>query len=454
MTMTIFATAASRSRPDHPRRGWLVLPLGLLLAGCGAAAESPPLTELRELASPAGSGSGEVHLEADGEDVVMSWLEPAGDDATGDAWVMRMARLRGDAWQEPATVTRSERFFVNWADFPSVTPLGDGRLAAHWLERGPAGGYDYGVRVSWSEDGGRSWSEPWTPHEDGTPQEHGFVTLVPMDGGATGLVWLDGRDYEAHARAGEDADRAGADGNGSGTDGGELVPSATGPQMALRFRVAGPTGEPRGPSVALDPRACDCCQTDIARTAGGLLVVYRDRSQDEIRDISAIRFDGSSWSDPAPVHQDGWEIGGCPVNGPAVSASGDDAVVAWFTAAADVPRVRVAFTADGGRTFAPPVEVDEGNPAGRVDVELLDDGSALVAWLERAGGEGEEDARILVRRVAPDGAGGPSAEVTTSSASRASGFPQLVRDGSDGVIVAWTDVAAERVRVARARIAP
>lgn len=370
----------------------------------------------------------------------MSWLEPDETGGADGSYALRMARLRDGEWDPPVTVARSQEFFVNWADFPSVTPIDDGRLAAHWLERGAAGGYDYGVRVAWSGDDGRSWSEPWTPHEDGTPQEHGFVTLFPLGDGGTGLVWLDGRDYEAHARADDGATETG------------LVPSPAGPQMALRFRATDVAGEPAGPSMPLDDRVCDCCQTDAARTADGVLVVYRDRSGEEVRDISAVRFDGSGWSEPEAVHRDGWVIGGCPVNGPAVSASGSEVVVAWFTAADDVPRVRVAFSGDGGRSFGPPTEVDEGNPAGRTDVALLDDGSALVSWLERAGGGEDEEARVLVRRVRSDGSTGPVSEVAASSASRASGFPQLVRTAPDEVIVAWTDVAEDRVRVARAGI--
>ena len=420
--------------------------------------------DLRELDSPAGPGSGQVHLEARGDVVVMSWLEPADPDARGGAYRLRVSRMEDGRWTEAGTVARSDSFFVNWADFPSVTPVGDGRLVGHWLERGPEGGYDYGVRVARSDDGGGSWSEPWTPHEDGTPQEHGFVTLFPVGGGGTGLVWLDGRDYEAHARAEEGEDAGGGaparSREAAGTDpgerdtAGELRPSPGGPQMALRFRAMGPEGSPWGPSVTVDPRVCDCCQTDAATTADGVLVVYRDRSPGEVRDVYAARFGGEGWSEPTPVHDDGWVIGGCPVNGPAVSASGPRVVVAWFTAAGDVPRTRVAFSDDGGRSFGAPTDVGQGNPAGRADVELLEDGSALVSWLERGGGEDGEGARILVRRVRPDGSTSPVSEIAASTAARASGFPQLVRTGSGEVVAAWTDVEADRVRVVRAEVSP
>jgi len=60
---------------------------------------------------------------------------------------------------------------------------------------------------------------------------------------------------------------------------------------------------------------------------------------------------------------------------------GTRVAVAWFTSAADTPRVKVAFSQDAGGTFSQPIQVDDGETIGRVDVLLLPDGSALVCWL-------------------------------------------------------------------------
>ena len=40
-------------------------------------------------------------------------------------------------------------------------------------------------------------------------------------------------------------------------------------------------------------------------------------------------------------------------------------------AANELPRVKVVFSGDAGQTFGGPVQVDEGSPVGRVDVEVL-----------------------------------------------------------------------------------
>ncbi|MEX0980308.1 MAG: exo-alpha-sialidase [Gemmatimonadota bacterium] len=423
----------------------------LALTACAGTDEPLPIANLHEIESPPGAGSGEAHLAPDGDGVILSWLEPVagrgdvaqagGEAARAPRHALRMARLAGEEWSESHRVADGDNFFVNWADFPSVTPVAPGLLAAHWLVRGPAGGYDYAIHIALSGDGGRSWSASWIPHEDGTPTEHGFVSILPVDEETFGVVWLDGRDY---ARAEE--------------EGGERDP-----EMALRFRqvalgwvrqAAAPPfpGDGAAEEVVIDSRVCDCCQTAAARTARGLVAVYRDRSPQEVRDISVVRFEDGRWSDPVPVHRDDWVINACPVNGPDVAASGDDVAVAWFTGADDRPAVKLSFSADAGTTFGEPIEIDGGNPAGRVGVALLEDGSALVSWLERAGGGAE----VRVRRVTADGRSGSAHVVASSSASRASGFPQMAVTAEERLVFAWTDPSDSdgtgRVRVATADI--
>ena len=391
--------------------------------GPACAPGAPPaVTLIGALESPAAEGSGEPFLSSAGDTVYLSWLEAVG----GGTQELRFARLVGGAWSAPRVIARSDRFFVNWADFPSVSPAADGALWAHWLQRGPGDGYDYGVRVARSADAGATWSEPWTPHEDDSPTEHGFVSTVGV-GSDQGFLWLDGRAFAPRA------------------DG---APPTQ--EMALYFRAAGDGGA-AGSETLVDARVCDCCQTDMALTAAGPVAVYRDRSPDEVRDIRIVRLVDGVWTEGAIVHDDGWETAACPVNGPAVAARGERVAVAWFTAAGGVPHVQVAFSDDSGARFGDPVVVDGGNPAGRVDVFMEPGGSALVSWLERTGGESAE---VRVRAVHPSGRAGESVSVSVSSGERASGFPRLVGGAGETVVVAWTDVAeiGPRVRVARLEI--
>jgi hypothetical protein len=310
-------------------------------------------------------------------------------------------------------VAEGENWFVNWADFPSVIALADGSLAAHWLVKSGPGTYAYDVNISRSKDGGKTWGRPAVPHTDGTRTEHGFVSLMPLDAGRLGAVWVDGRETKDVK-----------EGHGEN----EPLPVS----MQLRYAALGAAGKLSDEAV-LDGRICECCQTSAALTSEGPIAVYRDRSQEEVRDIYFVRRQGDGWSEPRPVHADGWQINGCPVNGPSVAADGRRVAVAWYTEAGDSPRVQLAFSGDAGASFGPPVRVDDGEAMGRVDVVMLADGSTLVCWM--AGGA--EGGANKVRRVGTDGTLGPVAVIARTNVSRSSGFPRMARLG-DTVYFAWT----------------
>ncbi len=406
-------------------------PLALAALTCLAACHGPDpqagwLEPAVGLAVPAAAGSRYPNLAAPPRGAVMSWLEPA----AGGGFALRHSTWNAGAWTAPGTVAAGSDWFVNWADFPSVVPVAGHTWAAHWLQQKPGDVYSYDVMIAVSRDAGDTWSEPMSPHDDGTPTEHGFVSLMG-DGGSVRAVWLDGRHTSG------EHDHPGGAGTADGASG----------AMTLRSALVDPYGLKLGPDVELDARTCDCCQTDSARAREGLVVAYRDRSGTEVRDIALLRQTPSGWSEPVPVARDGWLIDACPVNGPAVDARGDTVVVAWFTAA-DKPRVRLAFSMDGGRRFRDPIEVAAGKVAGRVDVVLLPDGRAVVSWLEDAAGSAE----IRVQPFTADGPAGAVAVIARSDVARSSGFPQMILvDGA--LLFAWTRPGEQpQVRAALARL--
>jgi hypothetical protein len=386
---------------------WLLLIVIFTSSVMGQANRSSSLA-IQEIDSPAGAASGgpNLYTGADGR-VYLSWIEKKGEKAHA----LRFAVRDKNNWSEPRTVIEAENLLVNWADFPSMIAFKDGTLVAQWLLKSSPDGHASDVNIARSTDGGKSWSKPITPHRDGTKTEHGFVSMLADAGGQTFMIWLDGRNFAGDSHGGHG-------------------PSAK--EMTLRYASLDAKGQSSKEAI-VDPRVCECCQTSAAMTAEGPIVVYRDRSDKEVRDISFVRFIKGRWTEPRTVYADGWEINGCPVNGPSVSADGRRVAAAWFTAANDVPRVKAIFSTDAGQTFGQPIQVDEGRPAGRVDVEVLGDGSALVTWLENTANGGE----IKVRRVRPDGSRGEAKTLSISSAARTSGFPRAVRAGNE-VIFAWT----------------
>lgn len=377
---------------------------------------APPSFAIDSVGSPTGPGSAEPNLTVapDGR-VFMSWLQT---DSGGTA--LRFAVHDGAKWSAARTIVQGKDFFVNWADFPSIEVLGKNQLAAHWLQRNGKSTYAYGVRIAQSNDGGVTWSTPIIPHRDSTESEHGFVALW-HEGTTLGAAWLDGRKFTKGEHSASN-------------------------EMTLMTTTIAPNGT-RGAEVLLDNRTCDCCQNAAAVTSAGPIVVYRNRSPEEIRDIHITRRVAGKWTIGVPVHNDSWKIAACPVNGPAVAANGTRVALAWFTAPNDSGRVNVAFSDDAGATFSAPTRIDGGVPAGRVDIALLADGAALVTWIERTGGDG---AAVRTRRVSRDGKAGAPITIAASSAARASGFPKAVITGSN-VIFAWTVVGKpSTVRVARA----
>ena len=74
----------------------------------------------------------------------------------------------------------------------------------------------------------------------------------------------------------------------------------------------------------VDALVCDCCQTAAVMTLDGPLVIYRDRTETERRDIASSRRLQGNWTVSQPVGVDGWQINGCPVNGPALVAREND----------------------------------------------------------------------------------------------------------------------------------
>jgi hypothetical protein len=384
--------------------------LAMLLAACGddavrgASTEGITVTELAVSAAP-GSAEPNLTLGPDGR-AYLSWVEPAADSSHALRWSV----LEGGRWSAPQTIASGRDWFVNWADFPSLAVLPGNRMAAQWLQRSGSDRYAYDVRVSVSSDGGATWTPGAVPHADGTATEHGFASMWPAAGDSVALVWLDGRKF-----------KPGADEHDAGNE------------MTLRWTTVGPDGR-AAPDRELDGRVCDCCQTGMAMTGRGPLVVYRDRSPTEVRDIYVTRYVDGAWTPGQPVHADGWVMPACPVNGPQAAADGDRVAVAWFTGADSTAQVKVAFSSDAGATFGAPARVDGGNPEGRVDVVLLADGGALVSWMERTGGQ---QAEVRVRRVGTDGRMGAPRTVTGASAARSSGFPRMVPAG-ENLVLAWT----------------
>jgi len=361
---------------------------------------------------------------APGGSVLLSWIEESRATDSEPSAALRFALKSVDGWSAPLDIAAGENWFVNWADFPAVSMLDSRRGLAHYLARSAGGTYDYNVQFVQTVDGGQSWSTAARLHSDPGLGEHGFVSLLALDSDHSAAVWLDGRSTR------EDLD---ATGHGS---------------MSLYTRTIRYDGE-LGPEVLLDERVCDCCPTAAARTKDGLLLVaYRDRSADEVRDIQLLRLAPGGVPVPIWSSGDGWKIAGCPVNGPVLAVSGERVAIAWFSMGSEgLARVQVALSKDSGRSFRAPLTLAEGNNQGRVDAVFDDSGRLIVVWLADQG----ESAEWRVARI--DRAENLIDEhaIVATSAGRESGMARLAWE-SGGALFTFTDQVDGRPRVALRRL--
>jgi hypothetical protein len=393
---------------DSPNAALFGLLFGLSISISSYAAGQGQLTRLPSPA-PANSSLSRVVADESGE-IYLSWVSQDAEQAT-----LAFARLTSEGWDAAQVISEGRNWFVNWADFPVLSVDSSG-MVAHWLQMSATGTYDYDIRARFYAQDKATWTEARTIHTDGISAEHGFVSMLPLNDGTTLISWLDGR---------------------------ETVHSEPPGAMTLRAGIFDKSGANIS-EWELDHRVCDCCQTSSAMTENGPIIVYRDRSQQEVRDIYATRLVDGAWTLPQAIHNDNWQIAGCPVNGPSVAAMNKRVAVAWFNAKDDVPKIQLVLSTDSGLSFSEPIVVESPNTNGRVDTTILDSGNIIVSWMDTAG-----EAKIMLSRYDINGELLSTTEVAGSSASRRSGFP-IIEAVGDSVYVTWTDIsAAPQVEVAR-----
>ena len=391
----------------------LAISLVAVSAGCGRTVPVEDWTvTVQPVASPASGTSLEPQMTTSSRGVLLSWVEQTGKTAT-----LKFAERTADGWTAVRTVASGDDWFLSYADVPMVLRLSNGTLVANYLKSTHAMLEAYDLPIVYSRDDGATWSQPMLPHHDKTQTQHGFASFVELPGNGVGLVWLDGRDIA------------------TSTD-------FAGGNMGVRFASFDAQWKQTA-DVAVDAKVCECCQTTAVMTADGMLTAYRDRDDKEIRDISVSRLENGRWTTPVNVHRDNWEIYACPVNGPMLSARGRDVAVAWFTAKGDRGQAWAAFSNDAGRTWGAPIRLDDSESTGRVDIELLDDGTAVASYVEFA----NQRSQIRLRRIDRNGAKSRPVTLGQGEGGQGSAFPRMARAGNE-LVFAWVEGGAVKTGVA------
>jgi hypothetical protein len=369
-------------------------------------------------------GSLVPQLNTAGDAIVLTWLEPRSDKG----YRFRAKFRRGNEWDRPVTIDDSPDITMFGADLPGIATSRDGSLLAYWERadhRALDDMYATTIQLSRSFGGGKTWTAPVALNRDSAIGEHSFVSAFSMQAGL-GLVWLDAQN-QTHMHT-------------SGSGGKDATDRYLG-AIGLRYAIFRPNGQ-QAVDGFIDPISCECCPTSAALASKGPVVAYRDRLAPQgilpkdiryetptIRDIALVRFENGHWTAPHRVYADNWQFSGCPDNGPAIAAEGNDVAVAWWTGAGREPHVSVAFSSDAGDSFGTPIQVSTGSAEGQVTVGLIEDGkAAVVGWLENR--------HTWARRVDVRGESSPA--VSLGPAPHHARLPRWIPDG-DGLLAMWSD---------------
>ncbi len=333
----------------------------------------------------------------------LSWIS----SNEGNKSTLNFSQLKEGKWTNTQTMATGSNWFVNWADFPAHA-INENLILSSYLKKSDSGTYTYDVILSLQKLSGEKVKEDFLLNTDGVKAEHGFVSIIPNHNQGFFITWLDGRNT--------------VDKNLDGYH----------KPMTIRFAEITNKGDIIDESE-LDSATCDCCQTSIAVTNKGPVVVYRDRSDKEVRDIYIARKINGIWGVPTPIHNDGWEINGCPVNGPKVASNSNNLAISWFTVSNKKPTVNLSFSKSNGASFGTPIKINDDDAIGRVDVAFLNPQEVLVSYIE-----GDDVGTYLrIKKVSIDGKVSAPITISKIDGGRNSGVPQLEILDNDAFIV-WT----------------
>jgi len=310
-------------------------------------------------------------------------------------------------WIKPQVIASGSNWFINWADFPAHAINEDLIITSH-LKKSASGKYTYDVVLNLQKLSGEKIKEDFLLNTDGIKAEHGFVSIIANNKKGFFITWLDGRNTIEKKIDGDHK------------------------PMTIRFAEITDKGDVIKESE-LDASTCDCCQTSIAITDDGPIVVYRDRGEKEVRDIYSVKNINGTWEEPNEVHDDGWIINGCPVNGPKVAVNSKDLAVAWFTVSNGNPLVNVSFSKNNGNSFGAPLKVNDHDALGRVDVSFLNDEEVIVSYME----VDDIGTYLRIKKVSFDGKISEPITISKIDGGRNTGVPQLEIIDSD-IFIVWT----------------
>ena len=349
--------------------------------------------------------------------LTLSWIS-SGDHEKAS---LILSQFKDGKWINAHNIATGSDWFINWADFPTHAINGN-LILSSYLKKSTSGEYNYDIILNLQKLNGEKIKENFILHTDDTKSEHGFVSIVSNNNKGFYISWLDGRNTIEKGIENQHK------------------------PMTIRFAEVTNDGDVIN-ETELDSATCDCCQTSITATNNGPVVVYRDRSKKEVRDIYITRKINGVWEAPSAVHNDGWIINGCPVNGPKVASNLNNLAVSWFTVSNGRPIVNLSFSKSNGEYFDTPLKINDLDAIGRVDIVFLNEKNVLVSYIE-----GDNNGTFLrIKKVSIDGKVSAPITISEIDGGRNTGVPQLEKF-NDEIFIVWTVFENERNQLKSAKL--
>ena len=314
------------------------------------------------------------------------------EQGTQASWVVQSLDGR---WID--TIDQRQDWFVNWADMPKISVCRNGMLGLALRHIGPdhhAYTIDYYIRRQKEE----AWKYYGQLPLDTSSTEHGFPSVEPFEDGWM-VVWLDGGAMHRNG-----------------------FMSLHSAQISMDGQVIN--------RQLIDSTVCDCCQTDLVMAEGQPAVIFRNRTENEIRDVYWSVYLNGKWQSSQPVENDGWLVPGCPVNGPQIVNNNKTLVCSWFTAAQDTAAIKMRILSEPESDV---ITLEKNFVIGRIAMEAMDTQGFGLAYFRADG----KEATLKIQTF--DWSGKPQSawEIAPINPSRNSGFPTL-GFANGKLSVAWT----------------
>jgi hypothetical protein len=414
---------------------------GVMLTGTAMPASSPSTDAAAVTLRVPDRANATPWIAASGDFVAVAWGASAGAKMF-DVYVA-VSRDGGRTFGAPVqvnTIAGEGRLGGELPPRVSLARRSDGtdpEVIVLWNARGTV----TSIKMSKSRDGGKSFDAPIALSSADAAGDRGWASLTVDGHGTPHAIWVDHRGLAAAKR------ESGA----THTHGSAAMAQKSGLYYASPISTATTSASaPADIERKLTAGTCYCCKTALVTGRDdALYAAWRQVYPGNLRDIafSVSRDRGRTFSTPVRVSEDGWEIHGCPDDGPAMTVDKRGTVhVIWpsvIGAGTDEPQGALfyASTSDG-RIFTPRVRIPTlGSPKpSHPQIATDDRGRVIVAWDEIL----DSQRTAVVRELHPSSPGRPVTfgEPLRLTTNEASTYPVLAAT-TRGLLAVWTSGAAD-----------